>query len=433
MLIRDIALLDQDYQVRMHQNIWIQDKTITYIGRDIPEAAKDDTVYHGSGKAAIPGFYNMHCHVPMTLLRGYGEGLPLKRWLEEKIFPYEATFTPEDLYWGSLLGIGEMLASGTVSFTDMYLHTDRVYDAVNESRIKANLSSSAQDSVHSTLHYRELPAYERTKYLLERVHTQGHDRIHAEASVHSEYTTTEQMIREAGEFAADNGLSMHIHLSETENERMECLARHGVSPAVWFDRLGIFELPTTAAHCVWLDDADMRILADKKVTAVHCPSSNLKLGSGIAAVPDMMAHGILVAVGTDGAASNNNLDMLEEATLASLLQKGSSRDPLAGSIDAMFESLCANGAAAQERAQCGRLAEGFRADLAVIDLDRPHLQPVYDLRANILYAARSSDIVLTMADGEILYQDGEYRTIDMEQVKWQVKRIAARSGKYIMG
>lgn len=425
MLFRDITLLDHDYEVRSHQNVLVQGKKIVYAGPQMPPS-KGETVYDGRGRLLVPGFFNMHCHVPMTLLRGYGEGLPLRRWLTEKMFPFEATLTPEELYWGALLGIAEMVAGGTVSFTDMYLNTDRIFDAVDESGIKANLSSSAIDQEGSKRHYRELPAWAHTRSLLDRIKAADHDRIQAEVAIHAEYTTTERMVSEAAAFAAENEMAVHLHLSETETEQEECRKRHGVTPAVWFERLGTFEVPVTAAHCVWLEEADMDLLAERGVTAVNCPSSNLKLGSGIAKVEHMRRLGIRVAVGTDGAASNNNLDMLEEISLASLLQKGYYRDPVAADGRAMLQMACANGAAAQRRPDCGAIKAGNRADLAVVDLWRPHLQPVHDVTANLLYSARSSDIVMTMVDGKILYKDGEFLTIDVEKVMAKGKEIAKK-------
>ena len=425
MLFRDITLLDCNYEARSHQNVLVRGEKIVYAGPEMP-SAEGELIYDGRGRLLVPGFFNMHCHVPMTLLRGYGEGLPLRRWLTEKMFPFEATLTPEEIYWGALLGIAEMVAGGTVSFTDMYLDTDRIFDAVEESGIKANLSSSAMDPARSKSHYRELPAFAHTKYLMDRVRAAAHDRIHAEVAIHAEYTTTERIVSEAAAFAAENKMSVHLHLSETEAEHAECRKRHGLTPAAWFDQMGAFEVPVTAAHCVWLEEADMALLADRGVTAVNCPSSNLKLGSGIAEVERMRRLGIRVAVGTDGAASNNNLDMLEEINLASLLQKGYYRDPVAADGRAMLQIACATGAAAQRRPDCGSIRAGNRADLTVVDLWRPHLQPVHDPTANLLYSARSSDIVMTMVDGRILYKDGDFLTIDVEKVMAKVKEIVEK-------
>lgn len=425
MLFRNITLIDSDYQVRTGLNVLVRGKKIAYMGEDLPPVSGED-VYEGSGCLLLPGFFNMHCHVPMTLLRGYGEGLPLKRWLTEKMFPFEATLTADEIYWGAMLGIAELIAGGTVSFTDMYLNTDRIFDAVKESGIKANLSSSALDSVSSNRRYRELPAWEHTGYLMERVKDEDHDRIKAEVAIHAEYTVTERIVSEASAFAAENGMSIHLHLSETRAEQEECLRRHGVTPAVWFDHLGTFDVPVTAAHCVWLEEGDMRLLAARGVTAVNCPSSNLKLGSGIAPVEQLRSMGVRVAIGTDGAASNNNLDMLEEMNLASLLQKGVCGDPTAADGQTVLRMACSNGAVAQGRTDCGSIQVGNRADLVVVDLKRPHLQPVHDIVANLLYSARSTDIVMTMVDGRVLYKDGEFLTIDIEKVMAEVKAIKER-------
>lgn len=425
MLFRNITLIDSGYQVRTGQNVLVREKKIAYVG-ETPLPESGEPVYEGNGCLLLPGFFNMHCHVPMTLLRGYGEGLPLKRWLTEKMFPFEATLTADEIYWGAMLGIAELIAGGTVSFTDMYLNTDRIFDAVKESGIKANLSSSALDSVSSDRRYRELPAWEHTGYLMERVKDADHDRIKAEVAIHAEYTVTERIVSEAAAFAAENGMSIHLHLSETKAEQEECLRRHGVTPAVWFDHLGVFDVPVTAAHCVWLEEGDMRLLAARGATAVNCPSSNLKLGSGIAPVEELRSMGVRVAIGTDGAASNNNLDMLEEMNLASLLQKGVRGDPTAADGQTVLRMAGVNGAAAQGRPDCGSIQVGNRADLVVVDFKRPHLQPVHDPVANLLYSARSTDIVMTMVDGRILYKDGEFLTIDIEKVMAEVKAIKER-------
>lgn len=425
MLFRNITLIDSGYQVRTGQNVLVRGKKIAYVG-ETPLPESGEPVYEGNGCLLLPGFFNMHCHVPMTLLRGYGEGLPLKRWLTEKMFPFEATLTADEIYWGAMLGIAELIAGGTVSFTDMYLNTDRIFDAVKESGIKANLSSSALDSVSSDRRYRELPAWEHTGYLMERVKDADHDRIKAEVAIHAEYTVTERIVSEAAAFAAENGMSIHLHLSETKAEQEECLRRHGVTPAEWFDHLGVFDVPVTAAHCVWLEEGDMRLLAARGVTAVNCPSSNLKLGSGIAPVEELRSMGVRVAIGTDGAASNNNLDMLEEMNLASLLQKGVRGDPTAADGQTVLRMAGVNGATAQGRLDCGSIQVGNRADLVVVDFKRPHLQPVHDPVANLLYSARSTDIVMTMVDGRILYKDGEFLTIDIEKVMAEVKAIKER-------
>ena len=386
-------------------------------GRNLPGS------YDGRGKIALPGFYNIHSHIPMTLLRGYGEGLKLEEWLFKKMIPFEALLSDEDCYWGSMLGIAEMLASGTVSFTDMYLHMPGIVKAVQESGIKANLSHGFSSRTPGQ-QFHDSPAYAGWKVVQEaEAATAG--RIVADASIHAEYTIdTESTVRNIADWSRGEALRMHVHLSETRKEHEECKTRRGgMTPIAFFEHCGVFDSPTTAAHCVWAEDADLDILAACGVTVAHCPSSNLKLGSGIARIARMVELGVKVGIGTDGAASNNNLDMLEEMALAALVQKGTIGDPTRFGPSEMLSMACRNGALSQGRADCGELVPGNRADLVVYDLHAPHLQPVYNPLVNVVSSAHASDICLTMVDGKVLYKDGLFTTIDIERVLAEANRI----------
>lgn len=425
MLFRNIAVTGEDYTVLDNTNILTEGDTIRYIGAEVPPGYTG-AVYDGRGKVALPGFFNLHCHVPMTLLRGYGEGLPLHRWLE-RMFPFEALLTEEDKYWGALLGIAEMLASGTVSFSDMYVARDAILRAVDDSGIKANLSCGALPGKGTRVLFADDQSFAGTQLLRREAAALGHGRIIAELAIHAEYTSEAPIVRDIADFAAQTGMRIHLHLSETQREHEEAKAARGMTPAAWFDSLGVFRLPVTAAHCVWIEDGDFEILARAQATVAHNPSSNLKLGSGIAPVKEVLARGVRVGIGTDGAASNNNLNMLEEVALAGLLHKGVNRDPLCLGAAQLMELACKNGALAQGRADCGALAPGNRADIVVYDLDRPHLRPVFDPLSNILCAANAGDVTLTMVDGQVLYRDGVYSTIDIEQVKHRADEIAART------
>lgn len=437
-VFRDISLVDGRFELRDHMDLVVEGGRIVAIaptGGAVAASAAglglaldgDSEVYDGRGKVAMPGFFNAHCHVPMTLIRGYGEGLSLHDWLFTRMFPFENLLTDEDCYWGALLGIAEMFAGGTVSFTDMYMHEPGIVRAVAESGIKANLahgySARKPDGKFSGSN-----AWEGTKFLMEAAKADKSGRLVADASIHAEYTFGGESAgatgREIAEFCAANGLRLQIHLSETRNEHEEAKARRGMTPTAYFDSLGLFAAaPTTAAHCVWVDEADMDILAARGATVAHCPSSNLKLGSGIAPIKRMQEKGIRVAIGTDGAASNNNLDALEEANLAALVQKGSTGDPLYLGPKALAELACRNGALSQGRGDCGALAIGNKADVVVYDLRKPHLQPVHDALSNLMFAARSSDVALTMVDGRVLYRDGHCLTIDVGRVMSECARI----------
>jgi len=380
-------------------------------------------IYDGRGKLAMPGFYNLHSHVPMTLLRGYGEGLPLKTWLFERVFPFEALLTEEDCYWGSLLGIAEMLASGTLSFSDMYLLTPGIARAVKESGIKANLSHG-YSTAPKNKGFADSRAYEGTRFLIDAARKDSSGRLIADAAVHAEYTFGEARFgRQIADYCIQEGLRLQVHLSETKEEHEACKAKRGLTPTAFFDSCGLFQVPTIAAHGVWLEDEDLDIFAQRGISLAHCPASNLKLASGMAPIQKIMDRGIRVGLGTDGAASNNNLNLLREASLASLLQKGLTGNPLALGPASLMQMACRNGALAQGRPDCGILEAGMKADIIVFDLDAPHMKPAYDPLVSVFHAADSGDIVLTMVDGKVLYKDREFTCIDIDRVMAEVERI----------
>ncbi|WRS27827.1 amidohydrolase [Oscillospiraceae bacterium MB08-C2-2] len=424
MIFRNISYVDDRFEVVTDSNIAVEGSKVAWIGQNLAEyTGPKAEVVEGGGKLLLPGFYNNHCHAAMTLLRGYGEGLPLDRWLNERMFPFEDQMTGKDMYWGTLLGIIEMLKSGIVSFTDMYMIMEHIGPAVEESGIKANLSHGCS-SFDDSKGYKDLKAYPSTLWLLDYVKGLGHDRIICDASLHAEYTATPRLVREVAEFAREHNLHVHTHISETFSEHEGCKERHGgLTPTQYLNSLGLFDQPTSAAHCVAVDEKDMEILKAKGVTVTHCPSSNLKLGSGVAPAWKMHQMGINVAIGTDGAASNNNLNGLEEVNLAAMVQRGYHREPMAMDMASTLRMACLNGAAAQGRADCGSIKVGNRADLVLYDLEVPHLQPVFDPLSNVLFSAQSSDIAMTMVDGKVLYKNGELTTIDQEKVLFECKSI----------
>lgn len=404
---------------------------ISAITKEAPQDYKDET-YDGRGKIAAPGFFNIHCHAPMTLLRGYGEGLPLQEWLFDQMMPYENLLSEEDIYWGALLGVAEMLASGAVSFTDMYFKVSAVARAVSESGIKANLSYGTSAGGKSDAAVADTPSLAGARALLEASRATG-GRIVADVGLHAEYASGPRLCREVAAFAKERGLRIHLHLSETKKEHEEAKARRGMTPAAWFEATGILDAPVTAAHCVWVDEEDIDLLSRHDVTVAHCPSSNLKLGSGIAPIHALRKAGIPVGIGTDGAASNNNLNMLEEVNLAALVQKGARRDPLFLSAAEIFEMACLNGARSQGRPDCGAIKVGNRADIVIYDTDSPHMLPLIDPVSNVLYSAQRDDIALNMVDGQVVYKNGVYTFIDIEKVKYNARRIAAEKLALLAG
>ena len=383
-----------------------------------------DSVVDGRGDLLLPGLVNTHCHAAMTLFRGYGEDLPLSRWLNERIFPAEDKLTPESVYWGSMLAIAEMLRNGVTSFSDMYFFCDDTARAVLESGIKANLSRSLV-SFDPAVKPENDPRFAEAVSLVQNFHGQGEGRLRVDMSIHAEYTNLPDYCRSVGEYTASHGLGMQLHLSETEDEHNACIARHGKTPAALFCDLGVFDAPTTAAHCVYVTDEDIAIMAEKGVTAAHNPTSNVKLGSGVMPLRRLLDGGVNVTLGTDGAASNNTLDVLRELRLAAILHKGINRRADITTAAEMLPLATVNGAKAQGRADCGSIAVGQRADLILLDLSVPHNMPVYDLAATVAYSAEASDVRMTMVDGRILYADGAYTSIDIERLRSEAGRVIA--------
>ena len=426
-LFRDIYHIDENFEVQ-RGDIAVSDGKIAKIGQGSSLAPQGfDEVIDGSARLIMPGIVNLHCHVPMTLLRGYGEGLPLQRWLNEKVFPFEDKMTAEDTYWGALIGIAEMLVSGVTSFTDMYNFCDEICEAVKLSGIKINISRGICEFGDAGLYgsARQLESEALIRYR----NGACNGRIVVETALHSEYLTNERVVREIAEFAKAQRLGIHLHLSETLSEHVEGVKRRSVTPAKYFEDCGIFESRVTAAHCTHITADDIGILARHGVTAVHCPSSNLKLGSGVAPVPQMLAAGVNVALGTDGASSNNNLNMFEEMHLAGIIHRGVQMNPELTPAAQVIQMATKNGAAGQGRLDTGAIAVGNKADLAVLNLNKPHLTPVHDIVSDVVFAAQSSDVEMTIVDGEIVYRNGEFLGFDifeaMEKAAQSAKRIAA--------
>ena len=257
--------------------------------------------------------------------------------------------------------------------------------------------------------------------LFETYHNRGGGRIKIDMAIHAEYTNQAHFCKYLSDFAHENNAVMHVHLSETESEHSECIERHGRTPAEFFFDCGAFDGPALAAHCVWVSESDIRLLAEKGVSVAHNPVSNLKLGSGIMPLPEMLEAGVNVTLGSDGTASNNTLDILKEMYFAAILHKGTRRRADIISAETVIKMATENGAKAQGRENCGRLAEGCAADIILLDLDAINNIPSYDPAYTAVYSANSSNVLLTMADGEILYERGEFKTLDIERVKHNMR------------
>jgi 5-methylthioadenosine/S-adenosylhomocysteine deaminase len=339
--------------------------------------------------------------------------------LEEKIWPIEKKLTPEDVYWGSLLGMVEMIKSGITGFADMYFFMDEVARAAEESGMRCLLSYGiiAQDKeeIREELH--------KALDLVKNWNGEANGRINVALSPHAVYSTVDQLWKKVRDEAEKRNLVIHTHLAETEKEVKDFRQNHGISPVQYLNRLGIFNLPTLAAHCVHVDKEDIMILLRKNVSVVHNPGSNMKLGSGIAPIDEMLDQGVCVSLGTDGAASNNNLDIWEEIRLASLLQKAVRRDPTKISCLKALEMGTLGGASALRWKDVGEIKEGNKADLVIVNIDQPHLIPRYNLVSNLVYSARASDVETVIINGKIVMENKEVLTVDEDKVKNKVCQL----------
>lgn len=420
-LFSQITILYEDGRTESDMYLSVKNGIIAYIGKEKP-ADTFDRVINGCGKLLCPGFYNCHTHIPMTLFRGYAENLPLSRWLHEKIFPAEDKLYPEAVRAASMLAIAEMLQNGTVSFSDMYFFCDEIAESAIETGIKANISrSTVAFDTEIKPEYDE--RFHESAALFERYHNCANGRIKIDMSIHAEYSTVAKSCRYISDFALQKGLGIQLHLSETSYEHQECIRKYGMTPTEFFEENGVFRVPVTAAHCVHVTDSDISILKRNKATVVHNPASNLKLGSGVMRLTELLDAGVNVTLGTDGAASNNTLDILKEAYLASILQKGISGDTEKLKSSVLIEMLTKNGAYAQGRANCGKIAEGYCADLVMLDFEKIYILPVYNPADSFLYSADAASVILTMVDGKILYENGEFQSIDIEKVKYQFMEV----------
>lgn len=402
----------------------VDGKYITYVGDKKPQG-EFDTIKDVQGNILMSGLFNCHTHTPMTLLRGVGSDLPLDKWLFEKIFPVEDRLTREDIEAGSYLALMEMISSGTVSFSDMYFEPDVTAMAVGAAGMKANISRPVQ-CFDPDEKPQDSTRIKESLQLFNDFNGAFDGRVLIDFSIHAEYTCDEKTTRYYSELCRERSGNLHIHLSETAKEHRECIEKYNKTPTKWFYDLGAFSSRAFAAHCVMLTDEDMDILKENGVSIVHNPTSNMKLGSGFAPVERFFEKGINVTIGTDGAASNNNLDMLEEMHIASVIHNGFMRDATVMGADKIIKAATVNGAVLQGRADCGNLVAGNRADIVMLSLDCPNMLPCLDPVALTVYSAGRSDVKMTMCDGQILYENGEYKTIDKEKVYYSVKRSIER-------
>ena len=415
------VLMDDQNTVLPNAYVEVEGTRIRSVGTQRPWGPFDQEI-DGKGNVLMPGFVNAHTHVPMTAMRGYGDGNNLQDWLNNYIFPVEARWDDRAVRACTALGLAEMIASGVTSIADMYMRTDIIAQEVASAGISANLSVGGvlfsegfdPDTNHDCVAQRELT---------EKWHNYNDGQIRVDASIHGEYTSRAELWQWMADYAREHQLGMHVHISETKAEHEACIARHGKTPIQILNDYGVWDTRAIAAHCVWTTPEDWAIMAEKGISAIHNPISNLKLGSGIAPIPAMKKAGVNVCLGTDGVSSNNCIDFFSDLKFAAILHNGAGCDPLALLPADALRMATRDGGAALGR-KTGMIQGGYEADLILVDFSHLNLTPCHSVLSNLAYAAHGTDVCMNMARGKVIYKDGDFLTIDLERVRREVADYA---------
>ncbi|MNO28398.1 5-methylthioadenosine/S-adenosylhomocysteine deaminase [compost metagenome] len=411
------AVLNTEKPV-IHGYMLIEGDKIVYVGEERPEGVEGAETFDGKGLLFLPGLINTHGHAAMSLLRGYGDDLALQVWLQEKMWPMEAKFTGDDVYWGSALSVLEMLKGGTTTFLDMYDHMDQVGKVVEESGMRAVLTRGVIGLCPPEVQQQKL---DEAVAFAREWHGKADGRITTMISPHSPYTCPPDYIEKLVQAAHDLDLPLHTHMSETKAEVQQNVDDYGVRPVQHLLNLGVFSRPTLLAHAVHLTDEEIDILAAHKVTISHNPGSNLKLASGVARVPELLKAGVIVSLGTDGPASNNNLDMFEEIRLAALIHKGVSGDPTAVPAREALLMGTEYGAKSLFLNNTGSLAAGMKADFIAVNTEQAHFLPRTDYISHTVYSAGPKDVEHVWVDGKQVVRHGECLTLDEERIRYEAQ------------
>lgn len=401
----------------LYGDVIVEDEKITYVGKPINTSA--DIQIDVKNNLLMPGFVNAHVHTPMTLLRGIADDMELNSWLYDNIFPAEKKLTPEDIYWGEMLGIVEQVKAGITTFEECYFYYDEIIEAVKKAGVRCRLGlPSTFDGKNNK---------EMADFLSKYISKLDNKLIKPVIYAHSIYTLSEEELCTLVDYSAKHKLPMSMHLAETLKEVGDCTVKNECTPPEYLEKLGFLDRPSTLYHCVHLDKDDIRILADYEANVVTCPSSNLKLGSGIAPIYSMKEQGLNICIGTDGTASNNSLDMFKEMFLVATLNKATLYDASIISANEVLDMATKNGAKALGFENCGDIKEGYFADLILVDLSKPHHQPLNNIISNLVYSAKSSDVYFTMVNGKILYENGKFNIgEDIEKIYENCQKITKR-------
>jgi 5-methylthioadenosine/S-adenosylhomocysteine deaminase len=400
--------------------IAIQDERIISVGArgSAPENFVADTLLEYPNDVFLPGLINTHTHAAMTFLRGYAEDLPLMQWLQDKIWPFEDQMTDEDVYQGTLLALCEMIRAGTTTMSDMYVAMHRVADAVLQAGTRAVLARGLMDSGPNGE-----SGLQENLALVRAYHGAGGRRVTVMFGPHAPYTCSGPYLRRVKEAADQAGVGLHIHVAETLDELHIIREQYGKTPVQWLDELGVFGGHVVAAHCVHLTDEDMEILCRNHVCVAHNPESNMKLSSGTARIYDLLRQGITVGLGTDGASSNNNLELFGEMRSAAYQQKLVS-GPTALPAYEILQMATVKGAETLGLSQVGSLQPGYQADIISVNLEQPHFYPRHSIPAHLVYSAQSADVRTVIVAGKLLMQERHLLTLDEKQICHSVEQRA---------
>jgi len=402
--------------------IALEDDRILSVGNlgSAPSEFAPDRVLDLPNDVVMPGLINIHTHAAMTLLRSYADDLPLMPWLNEKVWPFEEKLTAEDIYWGTALALCEMIRSGTTTMLDMYASMDQVAEAVLTAGTRAVLSRGLIGNAPNGER-----AFQENIDLVQRYHGAGKGRVNIMFGPHAPYTCSGEYLQKVKAEADRLGVGIHIHVAETRDEINMLREQYGKTPVQWLNELGFFGGHVVAAHCVHLTPEDIKILALKHVCVAHNPESNMKLNSGTAPIPELQAQGVVVGLGTDGASSNNNLDLFGEMRSAAFQQKLRVDSTVLPAYE-VLKMATINGAQTLGLEDVGRLAPGFKADLITIDLDQPHFYPRFSVPAHLVYAAHAGDVRTVMVDGKLIMEERKILTMDVSKVCKEVEARAKR-------
>jgi len=401
----------------------VENDRITYLGEEKPAVEEGTEIIDGTHLFFLPGLVNTHGHAAMSLLRGYGDDLALQVWLQEKMWPMEAKFTADDVYWGTSLSVLEMIKGGTTTFVDMYDHMDQVAKVVEDSGMRGVLTRGVIGLCPPEVQQQKL---DEAVAFAKDWHGKANGRITTMISPHAPYTCPPDFIEKFVQASHDLNLPMHTHMSETKAEVAQNVNDYGLRPVAHLEKLGMFSRPTLLAHAVHLTDEEIEILAKYDVAVSHNPGSNLKLASGIARVPELLKAGVTVSLGTDGPASNNNLDMFEEMRLAALIHKGVSGDPTAIPASEALRMGTEYGAQSVFLNDIGRLAVGMKADIVALDTDQAHFLPQTDYISHAIYSASAKDVEHVWIDGKQVVKHGASLTLDEERIRRETQMAFER-------